>query len=282
MNLERQRLADNGPAWKRWGPYLSERQWGTVREDYSPHGTAWGWVTHDMARSKAFRWGEEGIAGIADDHQRLCLALALWNGRDPILKERLFGLSGPEGNHGEDVKELYFFLDATPTHSYLKMAYDYPQAEFPYARLVEENRRRGRHEPEYELADTGVFAEDRFFDVEVELAKADPEDLLYRVTVNYIGREAAADEVVAQIQGGGGRAIAVQADVSDEGQVEAMFGRVVSELGTIDILVNNAGIQQDAPFHEMSLASDWADYINGVTIVVDSGMTLYPAFAHGG
>ena len=196
MSDERQRLSDDGPAWKRWGPYLSERQWGTVREDYSPHGTAWDWMTHDMARSKAFRWGEEGIAGIADDHQRLCLALALWNGRDPILKERMFGLSGPEGNHGEDVKEFYFFLDATPTHSYLKMAYAYPQTEFPYARLVEENRRRGRHEPEYELVDTGVFAEDRYFDVEVELAKADPEDLLYRVTVSNRGPEEAEIHVL--------------------------------------------------------------------------------------
>ncbi len=196
MSDERLRLAKEGPAWKRWGPYLTERQWGTVREDYSPHGTAWDWITHDMARSKAFRWGEEGIAGISDEHQRLCLALALWNGRDPILKERLFGLTGSEGNHGEDVKELYFYLDATPTHSYLKMAYAYPQAEFPYARLVEENRRRGRQEPEYELLDTGVFADDRFFDVEVELAKADPEDLLYRVTVWNRGPEAAEIHVL--------------------------------------------------------------------------------------
>jgi len=196
MNQERRRLAQDGAAWRRWGPYLSERQWGTVREDYSPHGTAWDWVTHDMARSKAYRWGEEGIAGIADEHQRLCLALALWNGRDPILKERLFGLGGPEGNHGEDVKEVYAYLDATPTHSYLKMTYTYPQAEYPYTRLREENRRRGRHDPEFELVDTGVLEGGRYFDVEVEVAKADPADLLYRVTVHNRGPEAAEIHVL--------------------------------------------------------------------------------------
>src|SRR5690242_19683675 len=162
--------------WKRWGPYLSERQWGTVREDYSPGGTAWEYFPHDDARSRAYRWGEDGIAGMSDDHQRLCFSLALWNGKDPILKERLFGLNGPEGNHGEDVKELYYYLDATPTASYLKMLYKYPQSEFPYARLVEENRRRGKDEPEYELLDTGVFDEDRYFDVFVEYAKAGPDD----------------------------------------------------------------------------------------------------------
>src|SRR3712207_6374743 len=162
--------------WKRWGPYVSERAWGTVREDYSAGGTAWDYLPHDHARSKAYRWNEDGIAGISDRHQYLCFALALWNGRDPILKERLFGLTGSEGNHGEDVKEYYFYLDSTPTHSYMKFLYKYPQGEFPYARLVETNRRRGKHEPEYELIDTGIFAEDRYFDVFVEYAKAGPDD----------------------------------------------------------------------------------------------------------
>src|SRR5437867_4224577 len=160
--------------WKRWGPYLSERQWGTVREDYSPNGTAWDYFPHDNARSRAYRWGEDGLHGISDRECRLCFALALWNGRDPILKERLFGLSGPEGNHGEDVKESYFFLDNTPTHSYMKALYKYPHAAFPYAALVEENRRRGPHDREYELADTGVFDENRYFDVFVEYAKNTP------------------------------------------------------------------------------------------------------------
>ena len=154
-----------GANWKRWGPYLSERQWGTVREDYSADGSAWNYFPHDHARSRAYRWGEDGLLGICDRECRLCFALALWNGRDPILKERLFGLTGPEGNHGEDVKECYFYLDSTPTHSYMKALYKYPQAEFPYARLVEENRRRGRTEPEFELLDTGVFDENRYFDV---------------------------------------------------------------------------------------------------------------------
>src|SRR5450755_3355918 len=151
--------------WRRWGPYLSERQWGTVREDYSPHGTAWEFFPHDHARSRAYRWGEDGIAGISDRHGLICFGLALWNGRDPILKERLFGLTGNEGNHGEDVKEYYFYLDATPTHSYMRMIYKYPQAAFPYEQLVAENRRRGRESPEYELLDTGVFNDDRYFDV---------------------------------------------------------------------------------------------------------------------
>src|SRR5690348_5400150 len=164
--------------WKRWGPYLSERAWGTVREDYSPDGTAWEYFPHDHARSRAYRWNEDGLAGISDRHQFICFALALWNGRDPILKERLFGLTGNEGNHGEDVKEYYFYLDSTPTHSYMKYLYKYPHAEFPYARLVEENRRRGRGELEYELIDTGVFHENRYFDVVVEYAKVTPEELL--------------------------------------------------------------------------------------------------------
>ena len=159
-------------AWKKWGPYLSERQWGTVREDYSADGDAWNYFTHDQARSRAYRWGEDGLAGISDDHQVLCFALALWNGQDPILKERAFGLANSEGNHGEDVKEYYFYLDSTPTHSYMKYLYKYPQAAYPYDDLVATNRSRGKHEPEYELLDTGVFDDNRYFDVFVEYAKA--------------------------------------------------------------------------------------------------------------
>ena len=177
--------------WRRWGPYLAERQWGTVREDYSPHGTAWDYFPHDHARSRAYRWGEDGLGGITDNHGRLCFALALWNGRDPILKERLFGLTGTEGNHGEDVKEYYFYLDSTPTHSYMKYLYKYPQAEFPYAPLVEENRRRDRRAPEFELMDTGVFDGDRYFDVLVEYAKAAPDDILIRITATNRGPEPA-------------------------------------------------------------------------------------------
>jgi hypothetical protein len=177
--------------WKRWGPYLSERAWGTVREDYSPYGTAWDYLPHDVARSKAYRWGEDGIAGICDRRQFVCFAIALWNGRDPILKERLFGLTGSEGNHGEDVKEYYFYLDSTPTHSYMKFLYKYPQAEFPYRQLLEENRRRGRAGLEYELIDTGVFDQDRYFDVLVEYAKATAEDILVRISVSNRGPESA-------------------------------------------------------------------------------------------
>ena len=160
--------------WKAWGPYLSERQWGTVREDYSRDGEAWDYFTHDQARSRAYRWGEDGIAGICDERQRLCLALALWNGADPILKERMFGLSNREGNHGEDVKEYWFYLDSTPTHSYLKCQYKYPQRAFPYDDLVSTNARRGKQDMEYELLDTGIFDDDRYFDVVVEYAKAAP------------------------------------------------------------------------------------------------------------
>ncbi|HUK54888.1 MAG TPA: glucosidase [Candidatus Binatia bacterium] len=177
--------------WKRWGPYLSERQWGTVREDYSPHGTAWEYFSHDQARSRAYRWGEDGIGGICDRHGLVCFALAMWNGRDPILKERLFGLTGNEGNHGEDSKEYYFYVDSTPTHSYMKMLYKYPQREFPYAQLVEEGRRRSRNDPEFELIHTGVFDDDRYFDVIVEYAKAAPEDILIRITVENRGPEPA-------------------------------------------------------------------------------------------
>src|SRR5689334_3441816 len=169
--------------WKRFGPYLSERQWGTVREDYSADGTCWDYFPHDHARSRAYRWGEDGLLGLCDREGRLCFALALWNGVDPILKERLFGLTGPEGNHGEDVKELYYYLDATPTHAYAKALYKYPQRPYPYLRLVEENGRRGRDQREIELIDTGAFAEGRYFDVFTEHAKAAPNDLCLAVTI---------------------------------------------------------------------------------------------------
>jgi Mannosylglycerate hydrolase MGH1-like glycoside hydrolase domain/Glycosyl hydrolase family 63 C-terminal domain len=182
--------------WKRWGPYLSERQWGTVREDYSSYGTAWDSFPHDQARSRSYRWGEDGIAGISDKHQFVCFALALWNGCDPILKERLFGLTGSEGNHGEDVKEYYFYLDSTPTHSYMKYLYKYPQSEFPYAQLVEENRRRGKNALEFELINTGIFDDDRYFDVFVEYAKGSPDDILIRIEAINRGPEAAELHVV--------------------------------------------------------------------------------------
>jgi hypothetical protein len=195
MTREQVRLDEAGSgarSWKKWGPYLSERQWGTVREDYSENGNAWNYFSHDQARSRAYRWGEDGLAGISDDHQVLCFALALWNGRDPILKERLFGLTNSEGNHGEDVKEYYFYLDSTPTHSYMKYLYKYPHAAYPYSDLVSTNGRRGRQELEYELLDTGVFNDDRYFDVFVEYAKAGAEDLLIRISAINRGPEAAA------------------------------------------------------------------------------------------
>ncbi len=191
--MEKARLIearDNKRQWKKWGPYLSERQWGTVREDYSENGDAWNFFTHDHARSRAYRWGEDGIAGISDDKQKLCFALALWNGKDPILKERYFGLTNSQGNHGEDVKEYYFYIDSTPTHSYMKLLYKYPQAAYPYADLVETNLRRTRNEMEYELLDTGVFHDDRYFDVFVEYAKAGPEDILVRISAANRGPEA--------------------------------------------------------------------------------------------
>jgi hypothetical protein len=178
-------------AWKKWGPYLSERQWGTVREDYSPHGDAWNYFTHDQAQYRAYRWGEDGLAGISDNRQLLCFALALWNGRDPILKERLFGLTNGEGNHGEDVKEYYFYLDSTPTHSYMKYLYKYPQAEYPYVPIIEANRGRDKQAPEFELLDTGIFDEDRYFDVFVEYAKVEPEDVLIQITACNRGPEPA-------------------------------------------------------------------------------------------
>jgi hypothetical protein len=199
---EKQRMTEDQTGrqnWRRWGPYLSERQWGTVREDYSPGGNAWEYLPHDHARSRAYRWGEDGIAGFSDDMQYLCLSLALWNGKDPILKERLFGLTNSEGNHGEDVKELYYYLDATPTHSYLKMLYKYPQGEFPYLQLIQENRRRGADQPEFELLDTGLFDADRYFDVFVEYAKAGPDEILMLVTVHNRGPEAAKLTLLPQL-----------------------------------------------------------------------------------
>jgi hypothetical protein len=185
--------------WHEWGPYVSDRAWGTVREDYSPGGTAWDYFPHDHARSRAYRWNEDGLFGISDRHQHVCFALALWNGRDPILKERLFGLTNSEGNHGEDVKECYFYLDNVPTHSYMKALYKYPQAPFPYAELVEENRRRGKDRPEYEILDTGIFADDRYWDVLVEYAKAAPEDILVQITATNRGPDEATLDVLPTI-----------------------------------------------------------------------------------
>ncbi len=199
---EQQRVvaqSHDSPEWRRWGPYLAERQWGTVREDYSADGDAWNYFTHEQARSRAYRWGEDGIAGISDKYQHLCLAVALWNGEDPFLKERLFGLANSEANHGEDVKELYYYLDATPTHSYLRMLYKYPQRAFPYAQLAEENRRRGREVPEFELIDSGVFDDDRYFDVFVEYAKAGPHDILMQVTAHNRGPQDAPLHILPQL-----------------------------------------------------------------------------------
>src|SRR6202162_1166917 len=190
MNAEQLRLiaaARREQHWRRWGPYLAERAWGTVREDYSPDGSAWDYFPFEHSHLRAYRWGEDGIAGICDNHQRLCFAVALWNTRDAILKERLFGVTGEQGNHGEDVKECYYYLDSTPTHSYMKCLYKYPQAEFPYARLRDENRRRTRDDPEFELIDTGVFDQDRYFDVEVTYAKASPDDVCIRVRTRNAG-----------------------------------------------------------------------------------------------
>src|SRR5512136_2198961 len=194
MNAEQKRIKENAELkahWNRWGPYLSERQWGTVREDYSPYGTAWDYLPHDHARSRAYRWGEDGLGGFCDRHGQICFALALWNGRYPILKERLFGLTNSQGNHGEDVKEYYFYLDCTPTHSYMRWLYKYPQQEFTYTRLVEENARRGKDQPEFELLDTGIFDDDRYFDIVAEYAKASPEDICIRISVTNRGSEKA-------------------------------------------------------------------------------------------
>ena len=180
MGAEQERLKNTG--WKKWGPYVSDRQWGTVREDYSANGDAWNYINHDIARSKAYRWGEEGIAGICDHDQLLCFSIALWNKKDTILKERFFGLSNAEGNHGEDVKELYYYLDSTPTHSYMKMLYKYPQQHFPYDELVAESKKRDRTQSEYELMDTGIFNNDEYFDVFVEYAKQSTDDILIKIT----------------------------------------------------------------------------------------------------
>ena len=191
---EERRLRENAEGkrpWGLWGPYLSERQWGTVREDYSASGDAWSSFTHDQARSRAYRWGEDGLLGICDSRSRLCFAPALWNGFDPILKERMFGLTNPEGNHGEDVKECYYYLDATPSHSYLKALYKYPQRPYPYERLLSGNRNRSRRDPEFEITDTNAFDQERYFDVFVEYAKPDPEDILIRITAVNRGPEAA-------------------------------------------------------------------------------------------
>ena len=199
MSAERHRIEESGRKarhWSRWGPYLADRAWGTVREDYSPDGTAWDYFPHDMARSRAYRWGDDGLMGWCDNHQRLCFGLALWNGRDPILKERLFGLNGQEGNHGEDVKELYYYLDATPSYSYAKALYKYPQAEFPYERLVQEGARRSKLDPEFELIDTGIFDDNRYWDVFVEYAKADIDDTVMRITCHNRGPEAATLHVL--------------------------------------------------------------------------------------
>src|SRR5450631_593388 len=199
-NIENERLSQsfNNRNWKKWGPYLSERQWGTVREDYSREGNAWEFVNHDLARSYAYRWGEEGIGGFCDSDQVLCLAPAFWNGKDPILKERLFGLTNGEGNHGEDVKELYFHLDSSPTHSYCKFLYKYPQAGFPYLELVKQNK-KDRTGPEYELLDTGVFREDRYFDCYIEYAKEEMNDILMKVTVHNRGPEASTIHVLPHL-----------------------------------------------------------------------------------
>src|SRR5271167_1152646 len=198
-NVEMMRLQDareKQVPWRKWGPYLSERQWGTVREDYSEGGNAWDYFSHDQARSRTYLWGEDGLAGISDDQQHLCFALALWNGKDAILKERLFGLTNSEANHGEDVKEYYFYLDSTPTHSYMKYLYKYPQAAYPYGDLIETNKRRNRGDMEYELLDTGIFNGDRYFDVFVEYAKNTPEDILVQISVCNRGPEPATLHVL--------------------------------------------------------------------------------------
>jgi hypothetical protein len=239
-NAERRRLAEadeGGIAWRRWGPYLSERQWGTVREDYTGGGDTWSAFTHDQARFRAYRWGEDGLAGVCDDKQRLCLAIALWNERDPLLKERMFGLTNGEGNHGEDVKECYYYLDAMPTSSFLRMLYKYPQAEFPYDDLVKVNGMRGMSEPEYELVDTGIFDEGRYFDVEVEYAKGTPEDLLLQVTVHNRGPQDATLHVLPTVWfrhtwswAGGTETPSLQAMTDGEGR--AMVRAEHAELGT--------------------------------------------------
>jgi hypothetical protein len=263
---------EKGIPWKKWGPYLSERQWGTVREDYSRDGNAWDYFSHDQSRSRAYRWGEDGLAGISDDKQQLCFAIALWNGRDPILKERLFGLTNSQGNHGEDVKEYYFYLDSTPTHSYMKYLYKYPQAEFPYRDLVETNRSRSREDLEYELLDTGVFDTDRYFDVFAEYAKGDPEDVLIQISVHNRGPEAAELHLLPTIwfrntwtwekdgskpalrQGKDGTVLASHAQLGDrtlhcEGSPELLFTENESNANRLWGQENQSPYVKDA-FHE--------------------------------
>src|SRR5204863_6281394 len=218
--------------WRKWSRYLSERQWGTVREDYSHDGNAWDYFSHDQARSRAYHWGEDGLAGICDDRQLLCFSVALWNGKDPILKERMFGLTNSEGNHGEDVKEYYFYLDSTPTHSYMKYLYKYPQAAYPYADIVTTNRSRGKHEPEYELVDTGVFNDNRYFDVFVEYAKAAPDDVLIQISVCNRGADAAALHVLPTLwfrntwswPGGGSKPALESIELADHAVIHAHHG----------------------------------------------------------
>jgi hypothetical protein len=281
MNAEQTRLAqarDEKAPWKKWGPYLSERQWGTVREDYSQNGDAWNFFTHDHARSRAYRWGEDGLAGLSDDKQRLCFALALWNGKDPILKERLFGLTNSEGNHGEDVKEYYFYLDSTPTHSYMKYLYKYPQAAFPYANLVDTNRGRSRTEFEYELLDTGVFDHDRYFDVFVEYAKASPEEILIQITVHNRGPESAELHVLPTLwfrnewawQGSSDRPTLER--VGDAVKVVDVSGYYVTP-GLIDIHVHVfAGTGERGSYAgDNSVYPDGFTFRAGVTTVADAG-----------
>ncbi|MCA2972340.1 MAG: glucosidase, partial [Acidobacteriaceae bacterium] len=202
MDPERLRLIETDKRerhWRRWGPYLSDRAWGTVREDYSETGTAWDYFPFEHAHLRAYRWSEDGLLGLCDNHQRLCFGLALWNGKDPILKERLYGLGGPQGNHSEDVKELYYYLDSTPTHSYMKALYKYPQAAFPYQHLREVNQQRSRHEREYELLDTGIFDEDRYFDIQIEYAKADIDDIVIEITATNRGPDPAPLTILPQL-----------------------------------------------------------------------------------
>lgn len=294
---EQKRLNDarvSGIPWKKWGPYLSERQWGTVREDYSDNGNAWDYFSHDQSRSRAYHWGEDGLGGISDDKQRLCFALALWNERDPILKERLFGLTNSEGNHGEDVKEYYFYLDSTPTHSYMKYLYKYPQREFPYRDLVETNRGRSREEFEYELLDTGIFDDDRYFDVFVEYAKAGPDDVLVRITVHNRGPEAARIRLLPTLwfrntwswgtgcpkptiqQAGPSAVRATEEDLGDrwltfDGNAELLFTENETNAARLWGQPNNSPYVKDA-FHSYIIGGD--------TKAVNPAMTGTKAAAH--
>ena len=226
---EHARLVSDPTAWKRWGPYVSERAWGTVREDYSATGEAWEHFSHDQARSRAYRWSEDGLAAVCDDRQTLCLGFAFWNGRDPILKERIFGLTGNEGNHGEDAKEYWWYLDSTPTHSFMRWRWLYPQAEFPYAELVAENRRRGRLDPEYELLDTGVLDDDRYFDVEVTYAKAAPDDLCVVVSVRNAGPDEATLDVLPTLWFRNTWSWGLDIDAGRKPVITAKDGRLVAE-----------------------------------------------------